>query len=172
MNKSFITATAAIAMVAISLVGCSSNNDATTSSIKISDEYVKTASMKAIGIDKAMDPMSAAFMTITNDTDTAVKLVGGSTDIAKKIEIHEVVDGVMRPIEGGLVISNGESSVLKPGGNHVMLIGLTKDLKVGDEVALTLNFSNGDKVSMTAPVKEIPAGDEPYSSATPTATKK
>jgi len=39
-----------------------------------------------------------------------------------------------------------------------MLIGLTKDLKPGDSVALTLSFDDGSEQSLTLPVKKIMAG--------------
>jgi hypothetical protein len=165
------------AVLALPLVGCADDADTggTESSgsgaIRIVDPYVKAAAADSMagmdgmeGMDgmSAMEPMSAAFMTIANDGPEAVTLTGGSTSAAAKVEIHEVVDGTMQPIAGGLVIAPGSTSVLQPGGNHVMLIGLTGSLDVGDEVALTLTFADAEPVAVTAPVKEIPGADEPY----------
>ena len=42
---------------------------------------------------------------------------------------------------------------LKPGSYHVMLMEVTGDWQVGDEVTITLNLSNGETVEVTAPVE-------------------
>lgn len=180
MHKKILAAGAATAL-SLSLVACSSSDNA-SSAIDIQDAYVKSASMEPtqmdMGSDKAMDmpmedmemePMSAAFMTITNTTGEEVRLTGGSTNASTTVEIHEVVDGTMRPIDGGLVIAAGDTSTLKPGGNHVMLMGLTRDLEAGDEVELTLTFSDGESLKVMAPVKDVASGDEPYATSTPMA---
>jgi copper(I)-binding protein len=51
------------------------------------------------------------------------------------------------------------------GGYHVMLMELTEKLAPGDEVDVTLEFSNGEKVDYTAPVKDIAMDDEVYGRA-------
>jgi copper(I)-binding protein len=86
--------------------------------------------------------------------------------VAEKVEIHEIVeeDDVMsmRPIEGGLELPAGESTVLEPGGYHVMLIGLTADLNAGETYTLTLEFERAGMVEMQVAVatgNEAPAGD-------------
>jgi copper(I)-binding protein len=68
----------------------------------------------------------------------------------------------MQPMSDGLVIKAGESVKLRMGGYHVMLIGLNKDLKAGDEATVTLEFSDGQSVEYTAPVKDIAMDDEQY----------
>ena len=78
------------------------------------------------------------------------------------IEIHEVIDGVMTAMSGGLVIPAGGEVKLRMGGYHVMLMELADKLAAGDEVTVTLDFDNGDKVEYIAPVKEIAMDDEVY----------
>ena len=68
----------------------------------------------------------------------------------------------MQPKEGGLTIAGGATETLKPGGNHVMLIGLDKDLVAGTEVTFTLEFSDGHLVEVTAPVKVVNLDQENY----------
>lgn len=121
--------------------------------IEISDAWVRAT----VGTD---DPsMTGAFMAIDNEGQDDVTLTGASSPVAKMAEIHEMamVDGsmVMRRIEGGLEIQAGYGQVLMPGGNHVMLMGLTDDLAPGDEVSLTLEFSDGSTEDLTVPVKEF-----------------
>lgn len=110
--------------------------------------------------------MSASFMTIKNSGDADVTLVGAESDVADIMEIHEVVGGQMQKMSDGLVIPAGESVKLRMGGYHVMFLGLNSDLKVGDEVTVTLLFSDDSSVTYTAPVKEVPMTDETYGAAT------
>ena len=59
----------------------------------------------------------------------------------------------MSPVPNIPVPANGKAE-LKPGGLHMMLIGLNRELKAGDKVQLTLNFEKAGKVPVTAEVKE------------------
>ena len=107
---------------------------------------------------------------VTPSSDHLV-LIGGSASIAESVEVHEVVSGEMRPKEGGLKIAQGATEVLKPGGNHVMLIGLSEPLMPGDEVTITLDFDNGESVDFTAAVKVVNLDQEHYDSASPSPMK-
>ncbi len=103
-------------------------------------------------------PNSAAFMTISNQGETPVSVVGATSSVSKVAELHTHVmeDGMMmmRRIDKIDVPAQG-STELKPGGLHVMLIDLTQDLKPGDTVSLTLEFSDGSTQALEAPVREI-----------------
>jgi periplasmic copper chaperone A len=103
----------------------------------------------------------AAYMTLANKTNTADRLTGASSDVAAKVQIHEmkVVNGVMqmRELTGGLAIPAGGSVTLKPGAYHVMLIGLKKPLVAGQSIPLTLTFAKAGTISVTVPVEAIGA---------------
>jgi len=103
----------------------------------------------------------AAYMTIENKSGEPDRLTGAASDVAKTLQIHEmkVVDGVMkmREIPGGLPVPAGGSVTLKPGGYHVMLIGLNKALKKGEKIPLTLVFEKAGKVSIEVPVESVGA---------------
>ena len=91
-------------------------------------------------------------------TDDA--LLSVSSDIAKTVELHESkMDSnnmmSMSPVESIPVPANGTAE-LKPGGYHVMFMGLTRGLKPGDSVALTLKFEKAGEIAVTATVKEQP----------------
>ena len=103
-------------------------------------------------------PNSAAFFVIKNNSDKDIAITSANSDIAEKNELHTHIKEnqmlKMMKIEK-LVVPAKSSLELKSGGDHVMLMGLKKELKVGDEINLELSFSDGDKKSIKVPVKDI-----------------
>jgi hypothetical protein len=103
----------------------------------------------------------AVYMTLDNKSGTADRLTGVTSDVADKLQIHEmkVENGVMkmREIAGGLPIPAGGSVALKPGSYHVMLIGLKKPLTAGEKIPLTLTFEKAGNISVTVPVQAMGA---------------
>lgn len=99
---------------------------------------------------------SAAYMVIRNTGSAADKLIAASGDIAKTIEIHTVIEenGMMqmRRIDG-IDVPAGGSVELKPGGYHVMLIGLNRDMIAGETVQLTLKFEQAGDIPVTATIR-------------------
>ncbi len=64
-------------------------------------------------------------------------------------------DGMMKMEKQDAVpIPAGGELELKPGSYHIMLIGLKRDLKVGESVTLTLHFNGYEDVTITIPVKD------------------
>ncbi len=165
MKKIFTLMTAALFMAACA--PAESEVEDHTGHITVLNAYVRATDEMSVGMDGSL--MTGAFMEITNNHDEAVTLTGGSSDVASIVQVHEVVDGIMREKEGGVEIQGGATSTLKPGGNHLMLMGLTRELKAGDEVTFTLTFSDGHQVDVTAPVKIVNIGGEDYS-ASPSAS--
>jgi copper(I)-binding protein len=94
---------------------------------------------------------SSAYMTFDNK-GAADKLVSVSGDVAKEIQIHSMVTeaGVMkmREIKSLDVPANGKAE-LKPGGYHIMLIGLKAGLKEGEKFPLKLTFEKAGEVTVT-----------------------
>lgn len=103
-------------------------------------------------------PNSAAFFVIKNNSDKDIAITGANSDIAEKNELHTHIKEnqmlKMMKIEK-LVVPAKSSLELKSGGDHVMLMGLKKELKAGDEISLELSFSDGDKKSIKVPVKDL-----------------
>jgi copper(I)-binding protein len=101
-------------------------------------------------------------MKITNTGTTPDRLMSGSSDVAPKLEIHEMKmdNGVMkmRPVQEGLEIKPGETVELKPGSLHVMFVGLKNPLKAGDHVAATLVFDKAGSVNVEYDVLAMGAG--------------
>lgn len=102
--------------------------------------------------------VGAGYLSIENTGTSPDRLVGGSSEAAGRLEIHEtsLSDGIMRMREktGGLPIAPGETVALKPGGLHLMLVDLKAPLKKGDKVRATLVFERAGPVSVDFHVQE------------------
>lgn len=103
-------------------------------------------------------PNSAAFFVIKNNSDKDIAITGANSDIAEKNELHTHIkeNKMMKMMKIEKLVVPAKSSLeLKSGGDHVMLMGLKKELKVGDEINLELSFSDGDKKKIKVPVKDL-----------------
>lgn len=106
-------------------------------------------------------PNSAAFMSLKNNSDTEVSLVSASSSVSKVAELHGHTNenGVMKMRQVPHITLKGNQQVeLKPGGLHIMLIGLKQNLVKGETVDLTLNFSDGSSKSLDINVKDVMSG--------------
>ncbi|SRR6266446_1769621 len=100
--------------------------------------------------------ITAAYMVIENHGDADIYLRSASTEVAEVIELHkmELADGMMKMRRvDSINIPGGSAVELKPGGYHLMVIGLNRTLTKGDKVSITLQFSNEIKKTITIPVK-------------------
>ncbi len=106
-------------------------------------------------------PNSAMFAVLTNTGEEPLALVAAESDSAGTVELHThtMADGMMqmRKIER-IELPPGERVELKPGGLHVMLIGLVEQLKPGMKVPVTLVIDDGRRIEITAPVRRIDTG--------------
>lgn len=100
---------------------------------------------------------SAAFMKITNNTNSPDTLFSIKSDLAQLVELHEtyVKEGDMkgmRHIEL-LPIPANSTVELKPGSYHVMLIGLNNDLNIGNSGKIELGFKIAGNLAVDVLVK-------------------
>jgi periplasmic copper chaperone A len=97
------------------------------------------------------------FLTLTNSNSQPDTLVSARTDVADHAELHTVVmdmKGGMKMQQVADIALPASSSVeLKPGGFHVMLFGLNKELKAGDTFPLTLKFDKGGEQTVQVQVR-------------------
>lgn len=116
--------------------------------------FEKFAARARIG----MAPNSGIYgqIAIENGNDT---LVAARTSVATRVELHEHIhdNGVMRmrEVEGGLSIQAEQPLEMKPGGYHIMLIGLTGPLNDGTTVDLELEFASGKVITLQVPVVSV-----------------
>ncbi len=99
---------------------------------------------------------SAAYMRIKNTGNESDRLLKASSEIAEAVEIHisEMKEGVMsmHPVEN-IEVPARDQVELKPGGLHVMLIGLKKDLHAGEQINLILHFEKSGDITIQAEVR-------------------
>jgi len=100
---------------------------------------------------------SAAYLRISNATASTDTLLSFNSKAAQSIELHESIENAdgttsMRPAEQQ-IIPAGEKLQLQPGGLHLMLINLKRDLAVGDSLQISLEFARVGTISTTAPVQ-------------------
>jgi hypothetical protein len=99
----------------------------------------------------------AVFFDIVNHSDQPDRLVSATSDVAAKVELHTHVQdasGVMRMIEvkDGIPFGGKETRSLMRGGDHVMLMGVSRPLAQGDVFPLTLTFERGEIITIDVPV--------------------
>ncbi|MCG6122635.1 MAG: copper chaperone PCu(A)C [Microvirga sp.] len=103
--------------------------------------------------------VAGGYMRITNNGAEADRLIGGSTSVASRFEVHsmKMVDGVARMAEvsGGLEIPAGETVELAPGGFHVMMMDLSAPVAEGSNVSGTLVFERAGEVTVTYAVAPL-----------------
>lgn len=104
----------------------------------------------------------AGFMVLANPGKTPDALVSASSPIAREVQIHQssMANGVasMRRLDR-VPLPAGERVTFKPGGYHLMFMGLTRPLGVGDKAPVTLVFASGAKVEATFVVGMGPPAD-------------
>ena len=100
----------------------------------------------------------SGYLTIKNIGETSDRLVSVGSDIAMRNEVHEMkMDGdvmSMRPLDDGVEIGAGSIVTLKPGGIHLMIMGVDKTIETGDKIKITLMFENAGQIDVEFPVLE------------------
>jgi len=140
----------AIALSALSLAACgqpdASTKTQTAGPVAVADAVCRPTPN---GRD-----ITGCYLTLT--APQADTLVSISTPVATSAQVHEMrMENnmmSMAELKDGLPLPAGQAVSLAPGGNHIMLMGVTSPLKAGDTVPLTLTFAEADPVEVTASV--------------------
>lgn len=104
-------------------------------------------------------PNSAAFMKLHHSGTVGTAVVAAVSDVSDKVELHthSEVDGTMQMRQvPQFPLAPDQALELKPGAEHLMLIGLKGDLALGQVVKLTVRLDDGSELQVEAPVKEGP----------------
>ncbi|MCW0045577.1 copper chaperone PCu(A)C [Brevundimonas sp. BT-123] len=151
----------ALAAAALSLAAC---NPSEPAKAPAAETPTATAAVTATDAWCRPSPNGAkaggCYVTLTAATDD--RLTGGSTPRAGSLQVHEMKteNGMMKMAEltAGLPLPAGQAVALAPGGNHLMLIGLTTPLVAGETVPLTFQFASAPTITVQAQVRQ-PAMD-------------
>ena len=148
--------------VAASLLYCVAalaQTGAQTGSVEITDAWARATPGGAQN--------GAAYVTLMSPTGD--RLTGVSSPVAEKAELHQMTNdgGIMKMREvTAIELPPGTPVSLKPGGLHVMLMGLTHPLQPGQSVPMTLQFEKSGTREVDVTVGKVGAtGPETHSGA-------
>jgi copper(I)-binding protein len=114
----------------------------------------KAPALHVSGWARAGVSSSAAYVSVHNG-GAADRLLGASSPAASQVSIHDSQNrgGVMRMRVAGVVpVAAGGSLAMKPGGLHIMLMGLKAPLRPGSRLPVTLRFEKAGLVRANLPV--------------------
>lgn len=150
--KLFSAVLAVSALLAAAPAAAQGTPAATVGSITIADPWSRATAPGAAN--------GACFFVATNAGAEADRIVAAASPVAQKAELHthRQEDGVMkmRQVEA-IEVKPGEPATLRPGGLHVMLMGLKEPLKQGATFPVTLTFAKAGPVTVEVTVKEAGA---------------
>jgi copper(I)-binding protein len=99
---------------------------------------------------------TAGYLTLVNDSDHDVAMVGAETALAREVQMHETLhDGALSRMQQTARLVAPAHGALKfaPGGNHLMIMGLSRTLAAGTQAELTLRLEDGDTLRVDAEVR-------------------
>lgn len=128
--------------------------------ITLEDGWVKATS----------EDMTAVFGTLKNPTDEDVVITGGDTPVAGMVQAHVMTKGddgqmTMKEAKDGFTVPAGGTFVLEPGGAHLMLMDLTKPVRTGDDVPITVTTKDGASIELSAMGRKFTGAEETYDPA-------
>lgn len=169
-----LTTAALIATAALALTGCTtpasptsggSSSDTSAPSPTAHAQVPTETTVLTSGWAKTgeLDGMSGVFGTLANHGSRDLTITRVSSPAAGMTELHEVTsDGVMREIQGPVIVKAGAALEFAPGATHVMLMQLQRVLLPGDEVEVTFTFDDGSTTHVAVLVKDFAGANENY----------
>ena len=105
----------------------------------------------------AIGDNGAVYLVIENGTAQEDRLLSAQTDIATAVEMHLSQmegDHMSMHRQEQVTVPAGETVAFSPGGLHIMLVGLQRDLKVGETFDVKLQFEHAGEKTITVSVKD------------------
>lgn len=129
------------------VVGGAAAQEARAGDLAVQQPWARAAGQGATG---------AGFLSISNRGAAADRLLSASTPAARAVELHTMIrDGDVMRMRAvpGIEVPAGQTVALRPGGLHLMLVGLSKPLREGEAVPLTLRFERAGEVRVELSVQ-------------------
>jgi copper(I)-binding protein len=140
-------------VLAACVVGTAQAEDVMIGSLKLTAAWARATPKGAT--------VGGGYFTITNTGNAADRLVGGTSDVSNRFEIHEMSmeKGVMkmREMTSGIEIKPWQTDSFEPSGYHIMFVGLKQPLKEGDHIKATLQFAKAGHASIDFVVESMGA---------------
>jgi copper(I)-binding protein len=160
----------ALSLCLLAFTACKPSETSTTTVTHASDvNGVVTKSSLTLS-DAAMrgvlgnNTTTAAYVTIKNNGNTPDRLIGASCACATSTTLHSMLMSgdmmMMQEEKDGFEIKAGETLTFAPGGNHIMLEGLTTRPKAGDKVNIVLNFEKAGAITVSVTVTDTPQAEK------------
>lgn len=138
---------ALIAALQATLPAVAIAQEARAGDLAVQQPWTRAAGQGATGV---------GFLSISNRGAAADRLLSASTPAARAVELHTMLrDGDvmrMRAVDA-IEIPAGQTVALRPGGLHIMLVGLSRPLREGETVPLTLRFERAGEVRVDLAVQ-------------------
>ncbi|MBU1385653.1 MAG: copper chaperone PCu(A)C [Alphaproteobacteria bacterium] len=139
----------ALFAIVVGLAACTSGEKATTSAAGAVEVSEAVCRPTPVGRQT-----TGCYLTLTATADD--RLLSAASPVAGRAQIHESrIESnmmMMRELKDGLPLPAGQAVELKPGGNHIMLLGVAEPLRAGGAVPLTLTFAAAPPVEVVARV--------------------
>ena len=163
MKTMFSTAPVLLSAVALALAACGQPAEKPTEAVQ--DASIAPGAVQVADAWCRPTPNGAkaggCYLTLTAGSDD--RLVSVSTALAQSAQVHEMKmeNGVMSMahLADGLPLPAGTPVELKPGGNHIMLMGLRDPLVDGGVASFTLTFEKAPAIGVHAAIKQPPVVD-------------
>lgn len=134
--------------LALTALFCAAISPLALAQVKVSDAWVRATVVQ--------QKSTGAFMQLTSVKDA--KLVDISSPAAAIVELHQMsmTNNIMKMHAiSSLDLPAGKPVMLSPGGYHIMLVDLKKQVKEGDIIPITLTIEGQDKHRETIEVKAV-----------------
>ena len=153
----------ALAVLASALLAAPLHAETSSAPIEIKAPWLRATPKNA--------PVIGGYATITNKGSAEDRIIGASIPVAAKAEVHtmSMKDGVMHMerLEDGLAVAPGATVTLEPGGNHLMFLKPTEQVKEGQSIKGAIVFEKAGAVPVTFAVGAIGAKSAPGTHAMP-----
>ncbi|MEI6739801.1 MAG: copper chaperone PCu(A)C [Gemmatimonadaceae bacterium] len=148
LGRRAIIALVTLVAVSTGAAACSGRPATPSGPLTVRNAWARPADSGAIG---------GAYVTITNTDTVSLTLTGWQTPLAAQTDVHETMqmEGMTHMMaRTDITLPRDSSLVMAPGGVHVMLTGLTRALRTGDTIPLTVTLRDGRTVPMRVPVRD------------------
>lgn len=148
-----LSAVALTVLAIVSMVRAAEASEATAGDLAVTKAWARATPPGA--------STGAVYITVENRGADEDRLVSAASPAARSAMVHQTIEenGVSTMREADVRVAPGAAVEMKPGGMHIMLMGLAAPLKAGDTLTLNLVFEKAGPVTVEAPIAPIGAAD-------------